>query len=46
MKPETHIFFLFGSMGKCSNMNIMRYGVNVNEKTTPNSNCMQDIGFT
>ena len=22
-------------MGKCSNMNIMRYGVNVNETTTP-----------
>jgi hypothetical protein len=25
-------------MGKCSNMNIMRYGVNVNETTTPKSN--------
>jgi hypothetical protein len=25
-------------MGKCSNMKIMRYGVNVNETTTPKSN--------
>jgi hypothetical protein len=27
-------------VGKCSNMNIMRYGVNVNETTTPKSNCI------
>jgi hypothetical protein len=25
-------------MGKCSNIKIVRYGVNVNEKTTPKSN--------
>jgi hypothetical protein len=29
-------------MGKCSNMNIMRYGVNVNETTTPKSNCIRN----
>ena len=36
---HTYIF-LFVPMGKCSNMNIMRYVVNVNETTTPKSNCM------
>ena len=30
-------------MGKCSNMNIVRYGVNVNETTTtPKSNCIRN----
>ena len=29
-------------MGKCSNMNIMRYGVNVIETTTPKSNCISN----
>jgi hypothetical protein len=32
-------------MGKCSNMNIMRYGVNVNETTTPKSNCIRNAFF-
>jgi hypothetical protein len=31
-------------MGKCSNMNIMRYGVNVNETTTPKPD-YQKIGI-
>ena len=29
-------------IGKCSNMNIMRYGVDVNETTTPKSNCIRN----
>jgi hypothetical protein len=33
-------------MGKCSNMNIMRYGVNVNETTTPKSNCIRNAFFS
>jgi hypothetical protein len=33
-------------MGKCSNMNIMRYGVNVNETTTPESNCIRNAFFS
>jgi hypothetical protein len=33
-------------MGKCSNMNIMRYGVNVNETTTPESNCIGNTFFS
>ena len=33
-------------MGKCSNMNIMRYGVNVIETTTPKSNCISDAFFS
>jgi hypothetical protein len=33
-------------MGKCSNMNIMRYGVNVNEPTTPKSNCIRNAFFS
>jgi hypothetical protein len=32
-------------MGKCSNMN-MRYGVNVNETTTPKSNCIRNAFFS
>jgi hypothetical protein len=32
-------------MGKCSNMNIMRYGVNVNGTTTPKSNCIRNAFF-
>jgi hypothetical protein len=47
MKPETHIFFYLALWENAQiNMNIMRYGVNVNETTTPKSNCMQDIVFT
>jgi hypothetical protein len=33
-------------MGKCSNMNIMRYVVNVNETTTPKSNCIKNAFFS
>jgi hypothetical protein len=33
-------------MGKCSNMNIMRYGVNVNETTVPKSNCIRNAFFS
>jgi hypothetical protein len=33
-------------MGKCSNMNIMRYGVNVNETTNPKSNCIRNAFFS
>ena len=33
-------------MGKCSNMNIMRYGVNVNETTTLKSNCIRNAFFS
>ena len=33
-------------MGKCSNMNIMRCGVNVNETTTPKSNCIRNAFFS
>ena len=33
-------------MGKCSNMNIMRYEVNVNETTTPKSNCIRNAFFS
>jgi hypothetical protein len=33
-------------MGKCSSMNIMRYGVNVNETTTPKSNCIRNAFFS
>ena len=33
-------------MGKCSNMNIMRYGVNVNETTTPKSHCIRNAFFS
>jgi hypothetical protein len=33
-------------MGTCSNMNIMRYGVNVNETTTPKSNCIRNAFFS
>jgi hypothetical protein len=36
----------FDPMGKCSNMNIMRYGVNVNETTTPKSNCIRNAFFS
>jgi hypothetical protein len=33
-------------MGKCTNMNIMKYGVNVNETTTPKSNCIINAFFS
>jgi hypothetical protein len=33
-------------MGKCLNMNIMRYGVNVIETTTPKSNCISNAFFS
>jgi hypothetical protein len=33
-------------MGKCTNMNIMRYGVNVKETTTPKSNCTRNAFFS
>jgi hypothetical protein len=33
-------------MGKCLNMNIMRCGVNVNETTTPKSNCIRNAFFS
>jgi hypothetical protein len=33
-------------MGKCSNMNIMRYWVNVNETATPKSNCIKNAFFS
>jgi hypothetical protein len=33
-------------MGKSSNMNIMRYGVNVKETTTPKSNCTRNSFFS
>jgi hypothetical protein len=33
-------------MGKCSNINIMRYGVHVNETTTPKSNCIRNAFFS
>jgi hypothetical protein len=33
-------------MGTCSNMNIMRYGVNINETTTPKSNCIRNALFS
>jgi hypothetical protein len=36
-----HILTL-NPMGKYSNMNMMRYGVNVNETTTPKSNCIRN----
>ena len=34
------------TLGKCSNMNIMRYGVNVNETTTSKSNCIRNVFFS
>ena len=34
------------TLGKCSNMNIMRYGVNVNETTTSKSNCIRNAFFS
>jgi hypothetical protein len=33
-------------MGKYSNMNMMRYGVNVNETTNPKSNCIKNAFFS
>jgi hypothetical protein len=33
-------------MGKCSNMNIVRHGVNVNETTTPKSNYIRNVFFS
>jgi hypothetical protein len=33
-------------MEKCSNMNIMRYEVNVKETTTPKSNCIRNAFFS
>jgi hypothetical protein len=34
------------TLGNCSNMNLMRYGVNVNETTSSTSNCIGNAYFS